>query len=312
MKTSLFSLLISICVAILSLFQFERYQTFTLNTRQDIQRIEKELSSKMTETHPPELTQFNDKIAALQQTVDELKKTSTASVSDLKTQSAAVEIEIESLVYRAKQQLQISHDIKTALSLLTEADTKVTALNNPKLASLHSALVEDIDALKAVQLPDYESMWLTIDGFLEDVPTLAVRTAPKTRVEQSNPSPEVQTTWKEGLKKSWDEIKDLVKIRHYQEQPIGPLLSTTEEVFAKERLQLLFEQIRFAILTLETKIYPALIKDTKRWISRYFDETDPRIQKMQTTLATYEQVALQPTLPSLESSIKQLKLLRQP
>jgi uncharacterized protein HemX len=107
---------------------------------------------------------------------------------------------------------------------------------------------------------------------------------------------------------SWADIKDLIKIRHYS-KPVEPILIETEQAMIKENLRLLLEQIRFAILSNESKIYLQAIKETEQWLSKYFDDTTQAVKDIQGALATLSEVDLHSKLPTI-TSLEQFNTLR--
>jgi uroporphyrin-3 C-methyltransferase len=289
-KTSLLSLVIAISVAILSLFQFDRYQTFSKNTQTNLTSLENKTNAT--------LEHFKTDLTTLK-TTDEALLTRTQNPS---FQTA----ELEYLVRLANTRLLATRDVKATIALFTLAQTKIQALNDLSLSRLSDAITQDITLLQKSDLPDVTDLWLKVSTVIEQTrqlsPEMIASNANQTKTTEptSKIEPSLSRTdiWKKRFFESLETIKDLVKIRR-STQAVEPILSETQKNLIQENLRVLLEQIRLAILTNDDKIYQQALQDTQEWLLRYYGNTNRQVQEIQNTLTGLSTIQLNAPLPHL-------------
>lgn len=294
MKVAIFSLLISISVALLSIFQFERYQNFTLNTQTKLGNLESKLGSGL-ENMQTEIIKTNkqaETISTLQSEISNSNKMPQLELAEAKY-----------LTLLAEMRLQTDRDVKSAIILLTSALDKIQKLGesyNPLRTSLNT----DLSILHNLNLPNTEELWLKVSTIIElsgKIKLGAELSNNQTSTINATPqNSETLPRWKQSLLKSWQELKDLIKIRHYA-KPIEPVLLETEQIMIRENLRLLLEQIRLAILRKENKIYHQALQETELWLEKYFDGQDLSVKEIQTILLSLKDINLNFEIPSLTS-----------
>lgn len=337
MKTALFSLFISICVAVLSLFQFEKYQKFSYETQASLKKLDGLVTSRLDD-----FRRDLDKIASQEQALQAQSQAQLQAHAQAQAQaqnqnqsSTWMLAEAESLANSAAIRLSTLRDVKSATTLLSLALDKVQAMHEPRLSALQVALNADLTALKNVQVVNTTELWLKITALIEASNKLPVRTNPRSAITEStdttstesktaqtevaNSAPIAETnpistaksdSWKETFVRAFSEFKDLIKIRHHT-KPIEPLLTAQEQVLAKENLRLMLEQTRFALLNSEMIIYRQSIQEVQQWIDQYFDKTNENVKEVQNALMALAAVNFQPELPSLTQSLDQFNALKQ-
>lgn len=288
MKTAIFSLVIAISVAILSLFQFEKYQKFSLAAQLQMKKLDSEIKSDLQ---------------ALHASVGTLKEQEQAILS--RTQHSAWKIaETQYLVNLAQTRLSSMRDVKTAIALLTLAEQKVQKLNDPALSSLQESLIRDLAALKNIEPPNLEELWFQVSTLIEQSTQLPLRGIPlqaQASIKSfENPG---NKTWKQTFIDSMKEMTELVKIRHYS-KPLDPVLTEAQQAIIKENLRLLLEQIRFSILTTETAIYQQAIQDVEKWVKEYYDDSTNEVKNLLNSLSTLKGNNLRPELPEITSVVQ--------
>jgi uroporphyrin-3 C-methyltransferase len=287
-KTAIFSLIIAISVAILSVFQFGRYQAFSNNTHASLAALENKMNLS--------LAGFKEELTTL--------KTSEEAILTRTQNPTFKTAELEYLIRLASARLQTTRDVKAAIELLTLAQTKIKTLNDASLSPLSKAIGKDIITLQQASTFNSEDLWLKVSGIIDQTALISPKTiTANTQQKEATPQPQGKepdtsrvSVWKQRFFESLESIKDFVKIRH-SEQRIEPLLSETQKNLIQENLRSLLEQMRLAILTTEDKIFQKTLEDTRQWLSRYYDETDPVVQKIHNTLTELSAIQLRPTLP---------------
>lgn len=289
MKTAIFSLVIAISVALLSVLQFDRYQTFISTTQAKLTASEHKTNLM--------LTGFKD----------ELSKLKTAQESILtQTQNPSFKTaELEYLVRLANTRLHATRDIKATIELLTLAQTKTQGLNDLSLSPLSEAIGKDLNTLQNAALPNVEDLWLQVSTIIDQAATLSPQiitsnTHQKEIIPQTQQPPNTTrlNTWKQRLLESLETVKDFIKIRH-SEKAIEPLLSETQKNLIQENFRSLLEQVRLAILTANDKIYQKTLQDTQEWLSRYYEDKNPIVIEIQNALTRLSEIQLRPEVPSI-------------
>lgn len=290
MKTAIFSLIIAISVGILSAFQFERYQTLSSSTHASLTALENKM---------------NLSLASLRDELTKLKTSEEAILAQAQNPTFKT-AELEYLIRLASARLQTTRDLKAAIELLTLAQTKIQTLNDLHLSPLSEAIEKDILTLQQASTLNIEDLWLKVSDIIDQTASISSQTlTANAQQTEATAQPQLQekqentsrlSILKQGFFESLESIKDFIKIRH-STQRIEPLLSETQKNLIQENLRSLLEQIRLAILTTEDKIFQKALKDTQQWLSRYYDDTDPVVQKMQNTITELLAIQLRPTLP---------------
>lgn len=290
MKTALFSLIIAISVAVLSVFQFDRYQNFVNHAQANLKAFEDKTN------------------LALNNLKDEMTKLKTAEQTMLaQAQNPSFKTaELEYLVRLANTRLQTMRDIKAAIQLLTFAQTKIQTLNDLSLSPLSEAIAKDLITLQQAPQSDLEDLWLQISSIMDTTATLSPQmlaaTTPASQKEITTPalatevSPNRLHLWKQRFFESLESMKDFIKIRH-SEQPLEPILSETQKSLIQENLRSLLEQMRFAVLNMEDKIFQKTLAESQQWMSRYYDETDPVVKNVRQKVTELSAIQLRPELP---------------
>ena len=299
MKISIFSLIISVTVAILSLLQFERYQSL----------------EKMTESHIQTLSDtLNTQMQNLQQDVSKIAKTEQQLIQHQPAVLSTL-AEVRHLTTMAAVQLQATGDIDTSVKLLKLAEAKLEHDTNDKIIQLRQTLTDERTTLQAIHQTDLTELWRKIALLINTVPELPtkgirnekqptpIETSTETHLTQS------ESNWKQSLINSWQEIKSLVKIRHHS-KPIEPILSEQDAQLIKQNMMLLLQQLQLAVLQKNQTLYNNILEETKKSLDSHFETSNLKVIEMQKTLNYLETLSLKPTLPTLQLSLDQLQSLK--
>lgn len=301
MKTAIFSLIIAIGAAFLSVLQFERTQTFFNNTHTNLGTLENKVNLSLT---------------TLQEEVTKLKSSEEAFLKQTQNPSFKT-AELEYLIRLASTRLEVTRNVKATIALLTLAQTKIQTLNDFSLSLLSEALSKDIIALQQASVVNLEDLWLTISSIIDQTASIAPQMTANGSQKEATVQPQktqLETSeshvsiWKKRFFESLESIKDFVKIRH-SAQRIEPLLSESEKNLIQENLIAQLEQTRLAALTNQNKIFQKALADTQKWLSRYYDKTNPVVQKIHNTLTELSAIQLDTTLPPI-TAVKFFNRLR--
>jgi uroporphyrin-III C-methyltransferase len=306
MKTAIFSLIIALSVAGLSLLQFEKYQKLSQTTQSSLTQLGKKLDSNLGD--------FNTEL-------QKIKTQEQALLSHTISPSFQV-AELEYLLLLANTRLETHRDLPGSIQLLKKAQEKIIALNDPHLYPIQEALVLDLATLQSVSLLSTEELWLRITMLIEQLSNLAPRktaeilthsesskeTSPTTASLSAKTFSSLLSTWKKNFFDTLKFLQDLVKIRHTPE-PIEGVLSQSQQALVQENLRLLLEQLRVSVLNSQEKIYRAALQEAQKNLIRYYQVSDPKVQEMQYNLQELANISLHSDLPRI-TALELLKTLR--
>lgn len=216
--------------------------------------------------------------------------------------------EAEYLVNLAGQRLGLMRDVKTAITALKAADSRLRETGNPELIAIREALAKDINQLEAVHQADLTGLSLKLSAMLTDIDQLKLLTSkPDDAIlkEQKKESTEVKD-WKALPAAMWHDIKKLIVIREHQ-GPIKPLLSPEQFFFLSQNLKLQLEQARLAMLNAEPQIYVERITTAKAWVKKWFDSQDSKTRNFLNQLDELLAQNIHPQLPALQNSFAAFK-----
>jgi uroporphyrin-3 C-methyltransferase len=303
MKIAILSLLIALTLGIAGIYQFEEYQKFVTHTETSFSNIKTQINAHTSET------------LEFQKQLSELKQDGDWRIT-----------EVAHLLRLASLQLQISRDIPTTIQLLYAADNQLKIIQDPALAPVREAILKSRMALESVKFPDLEGLWFTVSAFISQIPelptrgfrgetanasTLIIPTLANDSIAKTNETTDAEHRydWRAGLHKTWQELKDIIKIQHHT-KPIEPILPLSEQILAQAHLNLLLDQIRWAILHTNATVYTRSIQETNEWLDRHFEATDNRIKKMKESLSTLNEIELRPKLPDIGQALQLLQTTR--
>jgi uroporphyrin-III C-methyltransferase len=199
----------------------------------------------------------------------------TAMYQDLaRSQDERVVADLEQGLLLAQQQLQLAGNVRAALIGLEAAETRLAHLNKPQLATLHTAIVKDIERLKLLPAADAEGLNARLEALIQNVEKLK----PESETE---PPPQAATSTQTGptdtltrlSREAWTEFKSLVRIRRL-DHPDLPLLSPSQTYFLRQNLKLRLLSARLALMQRDETSFRADLAATRDWADHYFNRQD--------------------------------------
>ena len=207
----------------------------------------------------------------------------------------------------AVERLQTTQEVKTAILQLTAADERLRQVADPRLMPVRKILVDKIAALKIVNAPDFEGVWLQLGAISERSHQLQAYTsyADKKHLSQDNIGQDAG--WKAGLKQTWFEIKNLVKIRSPEENAsmvafAGKIGADLSEAGLKRGLRLLIEQSRWALIQREGWLYQGSLDNAQKWISAYFVQ-EATAKQLGAELADLKNTPIELSVPDITPTV---------
>nr|WP_306800182.1 uroporphyrinogen-III C-methyltransferase [Endozoicomonas sp. YOMI1] len=290
--------------------QQARLTTVAQNTATDI------------EQHKEQLQALQQREARLLSRVDTL----SSKVRELEgsTRNQWRIAEVEYLLRLANQRLLTVNDITGALELMASAEQVLGQLDDYALFPVREALAEDIAVLKATTLVNQEGIWLRLQAIADLIPALVilddghiadVATALKpgsTVTDEANPP--ADRTWQETIKAilldTWHRFTSLFRINTQREQPIDVLLTPEQDQLIRQKMLMLIEQSKLALITGQQSIYQTSLRQTSDWLNRYFMLGGDVSNQLASELADLEGLSITPDMPTIHRSLEALKELQ--
>jgi hypothetical protein len=146
--------------------------------------------------------------------------------------------EIEQIVTAASQQLQLAGNVQAALLALQTAEGRLARPDRPQFIPLRRVLNRDIERLKAAPNMDIAGMALRLDNLIQSVDSLPLQFDERLQSAPKRAGSGGATgVWERVLSEVWDEMKQLVRIRH-MDRPDAALLPPAQAYFLRENLRL--------------------------------------------------------------------------
>ena len=208
--------------------------------------------------------------------------------------------EVEYLLRIAIQRIQAGRDAATGLSLMLSADQTLSAADDAELFPIRRALATDIAALRALPAIDRDGLYLELAAAADRIDRLSMSPvelaqAPAGKVAEDD----------QGLMQT---LSSFVTVRQ-RANPIDPLPTPTEAVYARQNLRLMLEQAQLALLDENSVTWQSTLERAQAWANRYFlDEAEQ--QSLMTTLARLQGLPVAQDIPRVGAALAELKALQ--
>jgi uncharacterized protein HemX len=251
--------------------------------------------------------QFADTVASQVEQVTFLQ----ARMQQSATPSSAKEwqvAEIEFLLQVANRELYLANNVQTAKASLKEADALLAKLGSVNYLPVRQQVARDISALDAAAIPDIASLSQRISAMMLTLKPLPAATPSATATPSAEPDKQefgVGSSW-------WDEYKsklsDAVIIRR-ADAPLQAALDGDARQILYNLLHLRLETLRLLSLQHDNAGFHAQLDLLKTSINAYYpkDQAEPLLK----TLDEFASLDLQPVMPDISASLKQLESARQ-
>jgi uroporphyrin-3 C-methyltransferase len=213
------------------------------------------------------------------------------------------------LVNMASRKLYLEKDIRTAVTLLREADARLDDLNDPSLFSVRALIAADIQTLSQVNSVSTDSIALTLAGMLPKVSELPLDTLqlPESNIEQDLTLSEDVNDWRQNLSKTWKSIvNDLISI-DYVDKPLEPYLAERQQWLIEQQLKHAIAQAQTAALNEQIDLYRSAIQQGIDIIVEHYQLENSQVSQFLGVLKELQSTDFSRNYPSSLSSPSALK-----
>ena len=212
------------------------------------------------------------------------------------------------LLELAQRRLALNQDVETAIVALEAADARLAALRDSNFLSVRARIAKNLQALRAVSLPDTTGLTARLASLEEQTAHLPVKGILITeRTTAAND--ELPTAW---LPRAWALLRQsmgsLVRVREVDSKA-GGIVTKEEALLRRAHLQLLLFSARSAVSRLDAQAFTQALGAARLWIREYFDLQDPAVQAALREVQAMEPIQIRPALPDISSSSAALRRL---
>ena len=208
--------------------------------------------------------------------------------------------EVEYLLRIAIQRIQAGRDAATGLSLMLSADQTLAAADDAELFPIRRALATDIAALRALPAIDRDGLYLELAAAADRIDRLSMSPIELAQAPAGEVAEDDQ-----GLMQT---LSSFVTVRQ-RANPIDPLPTPTEAVYARQNLRLMLEQAQLALLDENTVTWQSTLERAHVWTDRYFLD-DAEQQSLVSTLDRLQGLPVAQDIPRVGKALAELKALQ--
>lgn len=222
--------------------------------------------------------------------------------------------EVAFLLRLANQELHLTGVKAPSLAALKEADLLLSKLGSVSYLPVRQQLAKDIASLEAFAEPDLLDLSQRINAMAIELSTQLAKALPNpTPKPEASADSNPQTTesessiWQEYKQKAINTLNEAVVV-HQVDQPLASALDSESRQSLHQLILLRLENLRLMAIQRQDKSYHqqiALIRDT---LQAYYPKD--QAASLLENLNSLDQVNLQPPLPDISASLKQLEKAR--
>ncbi len=210
------------------------------------------------------------------------------------------------LLELAQRRLTLDRDVETAIVALESADLRLASLRDPSFAPVRQEIAKELQALRAVQLPDTTgilSRLISAEERASDAPVKGILLTERNAFDRSK-LPEGMFARAGAILSQT--FSNLIVVRKVDDTS-GSVITAEEALLRRQHLQLLFFAARTAVIRHDEQAYRTALAGARRSLGEFFDLSSPEAQSLLNEAQALEPINVDPTLPNVTSSINALR-----
>lgn len=212
------------------------------------------------------------------------------------------------LLELAQRRLALNQDVETAIVALEAADARLAGLRDATFSSVRQRIARDLQALRAVNLPDTTGLIARLASLEERAVHLPVKGILLSE-RSTSANEDLPTSF---LPRAWAKLRhslgSLVRVREV-DAGAGGIVTKEEALLRRAHLQLLLFSARSSVARLDAPAFNHALSAARSWMREYFDLEDPAVQAALKEVQALEPIQIRPALPDLSSSSAALRRL---
>lgn len=292
------------------------------DNREQLRDLKTELSRKLSESgkgvseaqtlarsSDDAMQQINEKIAQIESqrvTAQQQQQALEALYKEMAQGRDQWELaEIEPALNSAAQQLQLEGNVKAAIIVLENADTRLQRLDKPQFTALRRAIAGDLTTLRSVPSIDLVGTSARIEALLTHMDSWPLASA---QGSEAVPAPRIKGVENLG-QELWAELKNLVQIRRVDRNE-AVLLPPNQAYFLRENLRLRLLLARLALLAPDQAAYQSDLHAASAMLTRYFNTRDAGVVSAAKEIDRLATLKITLVLPTIDASLAALKAFK--
>ncbi len=282
--------------------------------------LERRLTQRAAEVASTALSQLDTRVAAQQGAVDgeleqlrqqfaQLAATVRANATNPSAEWRLLEAEY--LLAMAVRKLRYEQDVTAAGELYELADSALVNSGSPDIYPLRQSLARELASLRAVELPDTDSLFLRLDILLAQAETLVGAAAPaQLRRQEYEQRREAVSSAASATQSGWsmtaltaDTLEFLRSVFVWREtsEPAQQVFAVGSE--GAQRWVLILEQAKLALLAKDSLLFSRLVNTAEQWLTAQSGVDESQREAAMVELSALRGVELNPALPPVGETL---------
>ncbi|WP_157995184.1 uroporphyrinogen-III C-methyltransferase [Peristeroidobacter soli] len=210
------------------------------------------------------------------------------------------------LLELAQRRLTLDRDVETAIVALESADLRLASLKDPSFAAVRQEIAKELQALRAVQLPDTTGILSKLIGAEErasDAPVKGILVTERNAFDRTKLPDGMFARAGAILSQTFS---NLIVVRKVDDAS-GSVITAEEALLRRQHLQLLFFAARTAVIRHDEQAYRTALAGARRSLGDFFDLSSPEAESLLNEVQALEPINIDPALPTVTNSISTLR-----
>lgn len=210
------------------------------------------------------------------------------------------------LLELAQRRLTLDRDVETAIVALESADLRLASLRDQAFAPVRQEIAKELQALRAVQLPDATgilSRLISAEERAGDAPVKGILVTERNAFDRSSLPDGMFARARAMVAQTFSNLIVVRKV----DNMAGSVITAEEALLRRQHLQLLLFAARNAVARHDEGAYRAALAGARRSLGDFFDLSNPAAQSLLTEVQALEPIDVDPTLPSVSASATALR-----
>lgn len=210
------------------------------------------------------------------------------------------------LLELAQRRLTLDRDVETAIVALESADLRLASLKDTSFAPVRQEIAKELQALRAVQVPDTTGILtrlISAEERASDAPVKGILVTERNAFDRSKLPDGMFARAAAILSETFS---NLIVVRKVDDLS-GSVITAEEALLRRQHLQLLFFAARTAVLRHDAEAYRTALAGARRSLGEFFDLSEPDAQALLKEVQALEPINVDPPLPTVTSSINTLR-----
>ena len=217
----------------------------------------------------------------------------------------------ELLLQTANREFAINQQPALALQAFKQADETLAQVSDASYLPVRTQLSNDMNTVQNFKPLNIQENVQKINEWIEQIaalnPTHLQNSSLEIQVEQQTESKQ-SSDWESYKQQAFDKLDKAIVIKRL-DQPLQTEMNVESQRLATTLLQLRLENAKTLLLTRQTEAFRAQLALIQQILKQY--DKDNKLTAMQEGVKNLSQLDLNPSLPDISGSLKQLEVVHQ-